>query len=311
MKQILLTFVFLMSGGLNFAFASVLENSLQTAATPMPTPSAAEAEAERVRQNQKFKRLRTPVQQSGAKASGRVILKKLPKVKMSQLPKLKVTDRDQELTSMNSQDAIEFQDFLKTSKTGFVRLHDASACPENVINVNSPCPFNIYGNATTYSFREKTYFLGENADIKYSSSILEILGTYTLGFLSNLGDIPLENLNLESKGIKPMVDFTPSLVPEVVKNNYLDAQRGFKIGDYVYKMQTPIIENNTYVLRSIAYRGDLKLRNEELKKPVVVDGKRTDIVIIFRVIRKHKDNSISILWKELQQKSSPTLKVKK
>lgn len=221
--------------------------------------------------------------------------------------------RDKELTSIYPADEEKYEEFLDSPKTGFVRFHDSAVCNESrsVINANGPCPWGITGKATAFSFRKNIYTVSVFSDIQNYAGSFQIAGINQLGFLTNLGDVALETLNLQSPGIKAMGEFQPTGDVEAIKFQYNLAKNGFVVGDFVYKSAVPIEVNKTYALRSIAFQGKAYRTFGNSKIDIFDGDERKDIIIVFRVIRKHADGSFSIIWKELWRDNSPTVAAEK
>ena len=219
------------------------------------------------------------------------------------------TERDRELTALSAEDRAKFAAFLELPHTGFVRLHDAALCEEKsiIVSATEPCPYNILGKATSYSFRKEIYRTAFYSDIKFKNSNLQIVGVNMLGFLTNLGDVELDKISLQSDGIKEMVEFQPSVEIPEVKRQLNIVRKGFKVGNYYYRTWLPVKENNTYALRCIAYQSKIYQKINNFKVDVLDIDKRVDITVVFRVIRTHDDGSVSILWKELSRKDAPKL----
>lgn len=222
---------------------------------------------------------------------------------------LTLSDRDKELTAMSPEDKVKFKEFLDLPKTGFIRFHDSSLCNEskNIINAEGPCPWGISGKATAYSFRKKLYTVSVFSDVRNYSGSFQIFGINQLGFIADLGDVPLETLNLQSPGIKLLADFKSSSDIEEIKYQHNLANKGFVVGDYVYRSEMPIGLNQSYVLRSIAYNGKAYRTFGDDKIDIFEDDERKDIIVVFRVISKHDDGSYGVLWKELRREDSPTI----
>jgi hypothetical protein len=215
--------------------------------------------------------------------------------------KAKPTPKDLEAIKIDDGDKTKFAEFLKQPRTGIVRLHDIDNCEENakIYNVEEPCPSHIIDKGSAYSFLERDYDYRLLADIWLQKSNLRIRKVETLSFLTNLGDVAIENLTLAADGIRQMAEFVPSADRKEVVAQLRIATRGFQVGKYVYKTSRPLKENSTYSLRAITYRTD----NPSLS----VKTKRLDVIVVFRVVRTHPDGSVSILWKELQRKEAPKI----
>lgn len=238
--------------------------------------------------------------QTGAAQFARLPIYRLPPT---------LTKSDKELIAINSADKIKFADFLKQDETGFLRLHDAADCggKSNVVNAAKQCPWNVTGRAISYSFRKENYRSAFFSDIALVKSKFHIVGFNMLGFLTELGDVALDDLSLQSKGVKEMYEFAPSDNLKEIEKQYAITEKGFRIGDFLYTNSLPVKENIAYALRCIAYRGKIYRRVNGFKINVLDSDKRTDVTLVFRVIRKHDDGSVSILWKQLNERESPKI----
>lgn len=224
-----------------------------------------------------------------------------------------LTDKDREAVSMELEDARRFGTFLEQEDTGFVRLYDASGCQTNtkILDVSDECPPNMRGRGVSYSFRQKKYQGVYFSDLRFNQDALQIVGLNVLGLLTDLGDAPLEKLSLESGGIRELDSFQPSVKPDEIKEQFRIAARGFRVGEFIYKTSLPLKENNTYALRVIAYQSKIMRRVGSFKVNVLGQDKRQDLVVALRVIRKHANGSVSLLWRELSRKSAPKLDLSK
>jgi hypothetical protein len=256
-------------------------------------PTIQEEIAERQRREQEFRRLRSIQASAQRTSAGREELK------------AKATPKDLEAVAVNPEDKTKFAAVLKQPHTGIFRLHDLGNCEESeqIYNVEDPCPAHIIDKASAYSFLEHDYEFRLLADIFLQKSVLRIRKIGTLSFLTNLGDVPLENLSLAANGIREMAEFVPSPDKKEVVAQYKIASRGFQVGKYVYKTSRPLKENSTYALRAITYRFE--------SPNLSIKTKRLDIIVAFRVVRAHGDGSFTILWKELDRKEAPKLLDKK
>lgn len=224
------------------------------------------------------------------------------------LPKL--SDRDKSRIAMHSDDRKEFANFLDKENTGFVRLHDTANCEDKnyVLDINNPCPWDILGKATAYSFRKRKYQRIYFSDIRVAKEKIEIVGVNLLGFLTDLGEVDLDKISLQTNGVKEMSEYEPSNNINEIEKLFNLTKRGFKLNNFVYKMDLPIKVNTTYALRCIAFEGKIYRKIDGIRVNLLSDDKRSDITVAFRVIRKYEDGSYGILWRELQRKSAPKLK---
>jgi hypothetical protein len=281
-----------------FNFLFLLQFAVgQTQITP-PNPN--ESVDEKQRQNRELSeienqinRSKNPMTNAGYRRRAKTVL----------------TEKDRESIKIDPDDAAKFAGFLKQPDTGIVRLHDVSLCSENmsILEANAPCPQNIGGKGTAFSFRLEDYRLSVFSDLQFKSKKLDIVGVNILGFLSNLGDVPLEKVDLKTAGIKELAEFEPSTAYKDVVKQQNFARKGFQVGDFFYRsVLTPQL-NKTYVLRSIAYKGNFYFQIGQSKMNIGDLDKRKDVIVVFRLVRQYDDGSIVILWKKLWRKTAPVL----
>ncbi|MET0753160.1 MAG: hypothetical protein ABWZ66_07295 [Pyrinomonadaceae bacterium] len=213
--------------------------------------------------------------------------------------------RNEELktVAVEKEDLNNFRRFLEQPGTGMMRLRDLSEC-----EIKRKCLQLVAGFGSAYSFHKKTYVEKFYADILFSNAAFHIQGLNTLGFLTDLGDVSIDNLSLTTSGIKEMAEFEPTDKAEAVKSQLFIVKKGFQVGDFTYKTSVSFKESSTYALRSITYRVIGKSSKPE-KNDKKLKDKWRDIIIVFRVIRKYADGSVSLLWKELQDKDAPTIEI--
>ncbi len=220
----------------------------------------------------------------------------------------KPTKRDRHLISIHPDDRNRYKKFLNNKSSGVIRLHDIARCDEMsryLVNVN--CTWDVIGKAASFSFRTRKYTFGLYSDIQYRNGQIEVYGLNLLGFITELGDVPLESLSLKSGGIAPMFDFQPSWDVRAVKDHIQIAKDGFRIGEFSYKTRFTAKLNTTYAVRSIAYEAAWSKRLRKVIRVVFGEDRRGDVIAVFRVIRKHDDGSVTILWRRLSIKEAPII----
>ncbi|HVE58324.1 MAG TPA: hypothetical protein VNB22_15945 [Pyrinomonadaceae bacterium] len=224
--------------------------------------------------------------------------------------------RIEALKKPDAADAAKYAGFLKQSKTGLFRLFPFLACEEkNLIRVDGECA-NFIPDGWAYSFRAKGYSTKTFFDLKFEDENLVSGSPLSLGVLTSLGDVPLENVSLASDGMKYLAAIKPETGSEENKDQTEKFARGVESGGYKYSDKIKIEENVTYGLRVVAYR----LRNvrlflvseDKLEQGVYSSSEwneydeRDDVTLAFRIVRKENDN-ITILWKELSRRDAPKL----
>ncbi len=226
----------------------------------------------------------------------------------------KPTKEELKTIAPNAEDVSKYADFLKNENAGITKLAVDFGCADNPIVVVATPDCLLYtmpGAGSSYSFRINNYRIRRLADLTFTNNSFQTTGILTHGILINLGDISLEQISLQTKGVKFLLDFPPTAEYEQAVETERRLVAGIEQDGFVYKSGLAAEENRTYFLRSIAYRGaSLRAVGGVTYNELDFD-KREDIFVAFRIIRKDEDGSITILWKELDSKKSPKIKREK
>lgn len=208
----------------------------------------------------------------------------------------------------NAQDLRKYEQFLEQPRTGIFRLMPDIGCTENinVIRADAVC-LNFVPESSYYSFREKEHTIEILSDIRLKNGFLISDGILSQSILVNLGEIALENLVPTNEGLKFLSDFSPNSQGSEAQKQFIQLMRGVKVGNYQYKKALPMIENATYALRVVAYKGNIFRAFRGYRFDILDGDKRIDLTIAFRVIRKEQDGGVTLLWKEIGRKDSPRL----
>ncbi len=211
-----------------------------------------------------------------------------------------------------AQDLEKYADFLEQPRTGIFRLMPDIGCAENinVIRADAAC-LNFIPESSYYSFREKEHTIEMLADIRLRNGFLISDGVLAQGLLVNLGEIGLEKILPQSAGVDYLSNFAPHAQGAEAQKQFLQTMRGIKVGDYEYKKALPVVENATYALRVVAYKGSVFRSFRGYRFDVLFGDKRIDLTIAFRVIRKDADGSATLLWKEIDRREAPRLELPK
>jgi len=181
-------------------------------------------------------------------------------------------------------------------------------CAENVnvIRADAAC-LNFVPDSSNYSFREKEHTIELLADIRLRNGFFISDGILSQSILVQLGEIALENIVPESEGLKFLMGFSPNPQGLEAQKQFIEIMRGVKVGNYEYKKALPMVENTTYALRVVAYKGNVFRSFRGYRFDILEGDKRIDLTIVFRVIRKEQDGAVTLLWKEVVRKDSPRL----
>lgn len=206
-----------------------------------------------------------------------------------------------------------FADFLKQPNTGIVRLGGTVNC-KYILDVTKPdqeC-YNQYipGGALAFSFRRADYSHIAYSDVKRVNDDFVLPGTFVLGLIATLGDVPIESISDKNALITDLAAFSPASDIDEVAGQDFEIGKGVKVGDLIYRKSVPIREHTTYLLRSVAYRAKfLNLPKSEAKRGSLDEDERSDVIVVFRIVRKGPDDTCLLLWREVARMPSPFLTV--
>ncbi|HLL72055.1 MAG TPA: hypothetical protein VK363_11510 [Pyrinomonadaceae bacterium] len=220
------------------------------------------------------------------------------------IPKRKMTEEHKRLLFPSDGEREAFAAFLRQPNTGIVRLLPQSDCREDprLLHANGSCVDAIPpvpGGGSFYSFRSGGHQWGQRADVWLRDGIFRAgFAGESLGFLTALGDVPLDAVTLGSAGVDYLAEFAPPTSLDGAQRQYEMNKVGFRVRNHVYGAAMYVRPAMTYVLRSITYRAD----NEQSKM-----RKPADVLVSFRVVSRASDGSVTLVWKELQRRKSPKL----
>lgn len=220
------------------------------------------------------------------------------------------TDQEQRAVAPDTEDLSKYADLLKNKNFGLVRLMPDYGCDEITFQTNRSdrCDMlKIPGGGAAFSFRTRTHRQWRFADLIYDGRSFLAFGQGSQGFLANIGDVQLDQLNDSSPGLKFMTDFVPATQFEKIKEQNLSFSRRVIDGEHVYSKVVPAKINVTYLLRSIAYKAYVARDFEGVRFNELSFDKRTDIIVAFRVVRMSPDGSLTLLWREMRNLDSPKI----
>ncbi len=206
---------------------------------------------------------------------------------------------------------VKYAAFLRQPDTGLTKLIDDKGCADNtkVVVATEDClKYTMPGAGSSFSFRTETYRIPRLADLIYTDKSFQSPGVWLHGIFVKLGDLPLENVDLGTKGLKYLVDFQPEPDFEKVKEINLQLTKGVVSDGFLYRRGLYIVKNTTFALRSIAYEGKYFRAVKDLTYNEFDFDKRKDVLVVFRIVEKDEDGNVTILWKLLQEKDSPELR---
>ena len=185
-----------------------------------------------------------------------------------------------ELLAPPPADRERFAEFLAQPETGLVRLLPREKWDYKL---------SIRGGGAYYYFagRKQEYGFGSDIGLEQGTFSVGFAGA-NFGFITQLGDIPLEQVTRDAESAHFLANFAPPSVLPKAREQQRKSGAGFQIGELTYKSHLPAHPGSTYLLRSINY---------EL----------SDVLVAFRVVRKDEDGSMVLLWKTLNKFPTPHL----
>ena len=150
--------------------------------------------------------------------------------------------------------------------------------------------FKIRGGGAFYSFYRQTHEYGQGSDISLEQGNFGVgFAGADYGFIADLGDIPLSEINKTTKGVAYLSGYIPPTdEADAREENKKGWRPGFEVDGVTYLNRVPAAAGHTYVIRS-------------------VNLDRSDVLVAFRVYRKDADRSYIIFWKLLEQFEKPIL----
>lgn len=211
-----------------------------------------------------------------------------------------------------SADEQAYAGFLSAKNTGLTRLMADKGCDRDFgVIVSTPycVEYSMPGAGASFSFRKGEYRIRQFGDLIFTGSGFAAVGVLTHGIFADIGDVPLEQVSAETAGVRYLLNIQPAT--DMAESEALTEKliNGFTEGDFTYQSSVLLRENTTYVLRSIAYRGNIYRSIGGLSYDELDFDKRRDITVAFRVVRSEENVSATILWKELADEKSPKLDV--
>ena len=143
------------------------------------------------------------------------------------------------------------------------------------------------GGGAYYSFVRLTHEYGYGSDIELTQGQFQVgFAGADFGFLTNLGNIPLETIDLNTPAVAQLMTYTPPTQTPEARQEYRRFGQGTEIEGISVKSRLPVKVHSTYLLRSVDYRD-------------------SDVLVAFNVVRKDSDGSVVILWKLLKKYPTP------
>ncbi len=303
MKKVISFSVLIFSG-----FISInAQQPNSTSSTPRTTEDARQILRQREESNRRFEALRS------AGEYDRRVNNSVRSAALQNINNIyrKPTKEESKLLAIGKDDLKRYAPFLRQSDTGLAKLMMDKGCAEytGVLNVSEECrKYSMPGAGSSFSFRTENYRIRQLADLTYREDGFYSLGILSHSILVNVGDFPLEQITMQTNGLKFLTDF--ETVTEFEKAREIDKQLndGIENGGFFYSRKAEALENTTYVLRVVAYRGTYFRAVQGYVYDELDFDERRDVTVAFRIVRRDDDESVTILWKILENQKSPAIK---
>lgn len=226
----------------------------------------------------------------------------------------KPTKKEMALLAPADEDKRKYADFLLTPNTGLIKLAADKGCAENakIVVATADClALSMPGAGNSYSFRRRSYGIARLADVTFTENSFQATGKRLHGIFVNIGDVPLQQVGPQTRGVGFLTDFKPEAEFERAKAIDRQLSHGIKKDEFVYRRALRALDDTTYVLRSIAYRGTYMRAVSGLTYNELDLDKRFDVTVAFRIVRRHDDGAVTILWKQMAKQNSPKTKREK
>jgi hypothetical protein len=216
-----------------------------------------------------------------------------PKSPLAKFNKI-LTKADREKLKPSREEFAKFSAFLKLSDTGIIKLFEYPHCNANLIDVSDEkCleAIRIVGNASLYSFKSKSYTDYQNRNLFFFNGKFSVFNGNS-GLITDFGDVEIEKLDKDSSQIKALKTLKLGKSESEITEQNKKFLKGIEIDGQIYKNIALFKLNSTYALRSLKYfRQFLFAPSKNIKLE--------EIVVVFKVVNKNDDGSVTLIWREL------------
>jgi len=232
----------------------------------------------------------------------------------------KELDEIRKKTEPEASDVARFKSFLAQSKSGIFKLIPNYDCESNlVLRADDKCVDFVPGG-WLYSLRMRSHLQLTQAewdvfDISLTGDVMAVDGFLSQSVIVPIGDVPIEDVDLQSKGLKFLTEFVPKTKYAEAREQYREIGALIRSDGLVFAKRVRAAENMTYAARLIAFRTPDLIAQRftsvggKNAKYLMLNtyDKRCDIIVVMRVVGVGPDGSLTMLWRELSRKSAPKI----
>lgn len=225
-------------------------------------------------------------------------------------------DRVREVRKIAPPDIGQYAEFLKAENTGIFKLFPNFNCQtDELIRIDGDCA-DFVPMSSDFSFRQKSYIDSHYADLQFIGGELRSTAFFSQGIIMSLGDVPIESVLLED--VPEITKLAAAKNMGEAKTSASDLLAGYSVNGKTLTSRTAPQVNVTYALRVFAYKvansfpplSD-KTTRLQMKFMSLAFDKRSDEVIVFRILRRDELGGLTIVWKRLQKLDPPKIKFAK
>ncbi len=189
-------------------------------------------------------------------------------------------DIGDQLLPPSDADLTTYASFLSQPQTGLIRL-----LPRETYDGY----LSVQGGGAYYSFARQTHEYGYGSDVSLEQGYLSVgFAGFDFGFMTNLGDVPIEGVTLDTPAIQYLASFNAPTASSDAQAQGQRASAGFSVGGFNYIDRLKATSPTTFAVRSICYNN-------------------SDVLAAFRVTRIDTDGSAILVWKILKAFAVPKL----
>jgi hypothetical protein len=186
------------------------------------------------------------------------------------------------------EDQVQYAAFIHVPNSGLVRL-----LPREKFDTESYTDRDraivTRGGGAYYSFTKLSHEYGYATDIELAGNQFTVgFAGLDYGFLTNLGDVPLENVGMGTPAFPLFAAYKPPREEPEVRTEQRRFAQGSEIEGVQARRTLPVKLNSTYLMRSMTFR-------------------EADVLVAFKVVRLDSDGSVTLLWKLLKKYKAPDI----
>ena len=201
------------------------------------------------------------------------------------MPNARNSHNSKVILAPSAEDRAAYAEFLQQPDTGLIRLlprekYDAGADKDTGLALR--------GGGAYYSFILLKHDYGRGSDIALEQNYFSVgFAGADYGMLTQLGETPLESLNLEHSAVAFMANYQPPTDEPEIR---AEARRFYEVREngQVFSRRTPVAIGQTYLLRSISFED-------------------SDVLVAFHTVRQDADGSVILIWKMLKKFPAPKM----